>query len=257
MIGGLKVRSGDEMVKHRTEHLLEGDKCMEKKEEEGNTHGKKHQLTRRLGDLRATSTLVEGFNNKRENDIRSTRSCGSHLPGVEPSGTCKHHCLEPQSAPTVTASFWPPRFQFTAEELAAARGIDAESFPEMSLSENFPESHCSHSSCKSSPRGPEINPQRSPQPAASFSDQVISNHYSSLGNGPTEGSGKSDKHRKQPASSLGGANKQSPRASSSRSCSLATGEMDSLKPKQQSKASDKELRTLKAGNDDAKRDESR
>ena len=174
-----------------------------------NINGKTQQLPRRVGHFRDTSSLAEEYISKRENEIRWTRSCSNHLPGVEPSGTSKHHCPESQSASAVTAPFWPQLFHFTAEELAAAQGIDAETFPDVSFSERFLESRRSHSSYMSSPRSPEINPQSSPQPGASFSEQVISNHHN-RDNCPTEGSGKSDKHHKQPALSLGRLRKHSP-----------------------------------------------
>ncbi|KAM6903056.1 uncharacterized protein akna [Xenentodon cancila] len=158
--------------------------------------------------------------------------------GVGPSGLSKHYRPEPQSASAVTASFWPQLFHFTADELAAAQGIDAETFPEISFSERLPESNCSYSSCESSSHCVGIDLRASPQPAASLSEQVISNQYSRLSNGAVE---ESDKHLNT-THSPGKAKKRSPEATSLMSCSLSTVEMDTSLSKQQSKA----------GNDGAK-----
>lgn len=66
------------------------------------------------------------------------------------------------SESVVTASFLPHLYHFTEEELAAAPGIEAETFPDMGLTET--DSYCSHASVKSSPRSPETKPVASPQP---------------------------------------------------------------------------------------------
>ncbi|XP_061590457.1 microtubule organization protein AKNA [Cololabis saira] len=228
--------SRDDMVKHRTRNLFNDDKCMEKEDKEEGTerdrNDKKHQFAERLGHFGATATLAEGYISNRHNEeMSSKQSCCGHLSGLGPSG---HYCQDSQSASPVTASFWPQRFHVTAEELAAARGIDAETFPEMSFSERHPESNCSYSGSKSSSRCEEINHRASPLSAASFSEQVISNHHSRLSNGATE---ESDKHHNG-TPSPGKSRKLSPEASVETNTSIS---------KQQSKA----------GNDGAKVDGSR
>ncbi|KAF3848807.1 hypothetical protein F7725_015304 [Dissostichus mawsoni] len=65
-----------------------------------------------------------------------------------------------------TPSF-PHLLHFTPEEMAAAQGIDTETFPDNSAAESLPESHRSHLSLKSSPRCPEAQDKSDKQPSPS------------------------------------------------------------------------------------------
>ncbi|XP_041825064.1 microtubule organization protein AKNA isoform X2 [Melanotaenia boesemani] len=146
-ISGLKALTEDEQ---RQEHFSEGVKCLDMTEEE------------------KCFTWEEAGSRKGQNKLVSS---------IRSAGVSNHHCPVPQSALT---SAWPHLFHFTAEELASAPGIEAETFPEMDFTESRSESYCSHTSLKSSPRCPEMNLGASPQPAASLSEPVASNHNSRL-----------------------------------------------------------------------------
>nr|XP_054600684.1 microtubule organization protein AKNA isoform X2 [Nothobranchius furzeri] len=97
-----------------------------------------------------------------------------------------------QPAPHITASFLPHLFHLTAEELAAAPDIEAETLPD--VSESPPESRCSPTSMKSSP---ESSLGAFPQPAASSTELFSSNLYSVFSNDP-EPSEKHDKPHPSP-----------------------------------------------------------
>ncbi|XP_037607862.1 microtubule organization protein AKNA isoform X1 [Sebastes umbrosus] len=190
-------------------------------------------------------------------EISSTGSCSGHLLAMEPARASNHHCPISQPASPVTAPTFPHLLHFTAEEIAAAQGIDAEPFPEMSCTESLPESHRSHISLKSSPRCPEVKLRASLQPAAMFSEAVVSNHYSGASNGPLKASDKSDKPHKKPSPSPRKLKQPSPEATYSRTCSLSTAKADPLKFKHQSPGPDIEPRTPRARSAAAEVDESR
>lgn len=237
LMGSLKARTVDEEVRQRKEEwgiecLHERDKYLDMTEEEkdGEKAGKRSDRKRRKNEHSAL------------------------LLAMEPAGVSNHHCpiSQPATAPT-----FPHLQHFTAEEIAAAPGIEAETFPEMSFIESLSESHRSHTSPKSSPRCPKIKLRDSLQPAAMFSEEVTSNHYSGASNGPLKGSVKSDKHHKQPIPSPRKTRPHSPEATYSRTRSSRTARAGSLKFKHQTTSPDREQGTPRARSNAAELDESR
>ncbi|XP_044030881.1 microtubule organization protein AKNA isoform X2 [Siniperca chuatsi] len=252
-------RKGEQVI----ECLRERDKYLDMTEEEkdGEEAEKRSGRKRKKNEHSCTSrepgtsnSLAESYNSKGEIEkISTSQSCSAHLLAMEPAGVSNHYC--PISQP-VTAPSFPHLLHFTAEEIAAAPGIEAETFPEMSFIESLSESHRSHIILKSSPRDPEIKLTASLQPAAMFSEEVMSNHDSGVSNEPLKGSVKSDKHHKQPTPSPRKMRQPSPEASCSRTHSFSTVRAD-LKFKHQTTYPDREPRTPRAGSNAAEVDESR
>lgn len=158
-----------------TEEIKNGDK-------EGKTSDdkrKENEHTSRSAKLCAKHGWNENYINKRESKkIRSTQSCDPHTP----AGVTSHHCPVSQSTTAATTPTFPHLLHFTAEEIAAAPGIDAETFPEMGFTESLPDSHSSQMSLKSSPRCPrksEREEQEGQQAAAIFPEQVMARTRSS------------------------------------------------------------------------------
>ncbi|XP_054468783.1 microtubule organization protein AKNA [Anoplopoma fimbria] len=211
-----------------------------------------------LRELEMINGLAESYISKGEiEEISSTQSCSAHLLAMGPGTVSNHHCPIAQPASLVTAPTFPHLPHFTAEELAAAPGIDAETFPEISFTESPPESHRSHISLKSSPRA-EVKLRASLQPAAMFSEEGVSNRYSGVNNGPLKASYKSGKTH-IPTPSPRKMRQHSPEATYSRNRSLSVDKADSLKLKQwnASPSPAKEQRTPRARNNAAEMDESR
>ncbi|XP_063334942.1 microtubule organization protein AKNA isoform X3 [Pelmatolapia mariae] len=243
----LKTWSEDMEVRQRmeeqvAEHLSEWDKHHDTtnddkdgEEERGRSDWskKKFEHTRTSGELgRKLAGLAEGYCGKEENkEISSGQSFSVQLHGVS--------CPASRSALPIAASTLPHRLHFTAEELNTAPGIEAETFPEISFTESFQESNSSHMSLNSSPRCPEIKLRASPQPAALFSEQVISNHYRRLSNGPGKEPGKRDKEHSHPTPTPRKIRKHSPEAAYSRTHSPGT-----VRPnKQQNTSRDRDVVT--------------
>ncbi|KAI3361696.1 hypothetical protein L3Q82_002054 [Scortum barcoo] len=179
----------------------------------------------------------------------------AHLLATEPAGVSDHHCPLTHPASPVAAPTFSHLLYFTAEEMAAAPGIEAETFPDMSFIESFSESHRSHTSPKSSPRTPETKLRASLQPVALFPEEVTSNHYSGASNGLLKGPVMSDKHLKQPIPLPRKTRPCSPEATYVRTRSSRTVRADSLKNRRTSP--DREQRTTRAKNTAADQDESR
>eukprot|EP00064_Thunnus_orientalis_P007424 superscaffoldBa00000824_g7444 len=204
-VGILRARTEDEEVRQRKEqqYLLERDEYLDMTEEEkdgeeevkrGYRNKKKIEHISTSGEVRATTGLAGSYINKRENEkISWTQSCSAHLPAVEPA-VSNHHCPVYQSTSPLTSSTLPHLLHFTAEEIASAPGIEAETLPDMGFTESLPESHSSCMSLKSSPRCPrksERGELKGLQPAAVFTEP---NQYSGVSNGPL----KSDKPTPSP-----------------------------------------------------------
>ncbi|XP_051267620.1 microtubule organization protein AKNA isoform X1 [Dicentrarchus labrax] len=202
-------------------------------------------------ELGSTNGVVESYISKGETEKISSTA-------MELAGVSNHHCPISQPASHVTAPTFPHLLHFTAEEIAAAPGIEAETFPEMSSIESLPESHrshmSSHVSLKSSPF-PEIK-LKALQPEATFSEEVMSDHYSRVSTGPLNGSDKSHKPHKQPTPSPRKTRLPSPEVTYS-PCSLSRVKDDSLKFKHQTTSPDRELKRPPARSNAAELDESR
>ncbi len=194
---------------------------------------------------------------KRSDRKRGKNEHCAHLLAMEPAGLSNHHCPTSQPASPVAAPTFPHLLHFTAEEIAASPGIEAETFPEISFIESLSESHRSHTSLTSSPRCPEIKLRAPLQPAAMFSEEITSNHHSGASNGLLKGSVKSDKHHKQPIPSPRKTRPHFPDATYSRTHSSHTVRADSLKCKHQSTSPDRQQRTPGARSGAAELDESR
>ncbi|XP_054860096.1 microtubule organization protein AKNA isoform X2 [Amphiprion ocellaris] len=206
VIGRLKARTED---KKRYGHLDITE------EEEGKRKGRrtnKHRYKSTPGELGATNGLTR-------EEISSTSY------SLEPAGLSNHHCPVSVTSPSLLHLL-----HFTPEELAAAPGIEAETFPEMGFTESLSESHCSHKSLKLSPRRSEINLEASPQPEARVSEEVVSNHYRRVSKNPGEVSEKSG--HKQPRRTVN----LSPNARYSRTHAASTISDNSVKSKQSRKA---------------------
>ncbi|KAM3600321.1 uncharacterized protein V6R79_021480 [Siganus canaliculatus] len=114
------------------------------------------------------------------------------LPDSEPAVLSGPHCPRFQPTSPEAANPLPHLRHFTAEEIAAAPGIEAETFPDMSFLESLPESQSGHKSLRSSPRCPETE---------LFSEEVQSHHHRRLSTGPGKGPDRTDKHHKGPSPS--------------------------------------------------------
>lgn len=265
LIGSLRVQTMDDDVSQRKEEqgircLPERDKYLERTEEEkdGEEAGKRSDRKQKKSEHSSTSKklvttngLTEGYIPKGETEtMSSTQSCSAHLLAMEPAGVSSRHCLISQPASPATVSFLPHLLHLTAEEIAASPGIEAETFPELSLIESLAETHRSHMSLKSSPRSPEMKLRASAQPAAMFSEEVVSNHYSGVRNGPLKGSLESDQHHKRPTPSPRKTRLRAPEATYSSHSHF-------LKSKHQTTSPDREPRTPRARSNAAGVDESR
>ncbi|XP_013764386.1 AT-hook-containing transcription factor isoform X2 [Pundamilia nyererei] len=259
----LKTWSEDMEVRRRmeeqvAEHLSEWNKHHDttNDDKDGEERGrsdwskKKFEHTRTSGELgRKLAGLAEGYRDKEEKkEISSGQSSSVQLYAVDSVS-----CPASRSALPIAASILPHRLHFTAEELNTAPGIEAETFPEISFTESFQESNSSHVSLNSSPRCPEIKLRASPQPAALFSEQVISNHYRRLSNGPGKESGKRDKEHSHPTPTPRKIRKHSPEAAYSRTHSPGT-----VRPnKQQNTRRDRDVVTPRTRSNAVAEDESR
>ncbi|XP_070781121.1 microtubule organization protein AKNA [Enoplosus armatus] len=226
LMGSLKAWTVDEEVRQRKGE--QGIEClpdtyldMTEEERAGEGVGKRSARRRKKNEHSSTSRGFGTTNGLAESYIFKgfTRSGGAHLLNMEPAGVSNHHCPTSQSDSPVTAPTFPHLLHFTAEEIAAAPGIEAETFPETSFIESLSESRRSHISLKSSPRGPEVMLRASLQ----------SDHHSGVSNGPLKESAKSEKHHKKPTPSPRKTMQHSSDAAYSRSRSLSTVRADSLK----------------------------
>nr|XP_046230707.1 microtubule organization protein AKNA isoform X2 [Scatophagus argus] len=227
--------------------------------EAGKTSNRKKNKTERSSTAReliTTNGSSKSCISKGETWLKSSvPSCSAHLLAMEPAGVSSHHCPVSQPASPVTSPTHPHLLHFTPEEVAAAPWIEAETLPEMSFTESLSESQMIHLNLRSSPRCPEIEIRASPQPAAMFSEEVVSNHYNGLNNGRSEGWQKSNKHHKQPTPSARKMRHLSPEdACSSRSLSIVGVD---LKCKHQTTSSDRVLKTPRTKSNAAAVDESR
>nr|XP_020470799.1 AT-hook-containing transcription factor [Monopterus albus] len=240
MMDSLKSRTVNEEVKRKKEHLPENDKYLDMTEDEEDgdevkrSDGKRNKNEQKStsGELGTITGLAESCMSKGGYiKINSTQSCGALLPPVEPAVVSIHH--HPVSQSVSGDPTFPHLLHFTPEELAAAQGIEAETFPEMDFTESLPESHSSHMSCRSSPRclrKSESEELEGLQAAAPYPEQVMENGYTGVTNGPLKGSIKSDKHHKQP--SLRNPKQPSPEATYSRTHSHSTIKPESLNSRQ-------------------------
>lgn len=263
LIGHLKAQTLDEEVRQQKEEqgiesVPEWDKYLNTTEEEkdGEEVGKSSDRKRRKNKHANTSRALgtTDFIPKGEIEkIISTPSCSAHLLAMEPAGVSNHHCLISQPASPVTAHTFPHLLHLTAEDIAAAPGIDAETLPEISFTESLPVSHRSHIPVRSSPR-PEVKLRASPQPAAMFSEEVMSSHYRGVSNGPIK---TSDKPPKQPTPSPRKVRQHSPEATCTRTHSLSTVRAESVRSKHQTTSPDREPRTHRDGSNAAEVDVTR
>lgn len=138
--------------------------------------------------------------------MNSTYPCSSQLPLFEPPGDSNRHCPTFQPASPATDTEVLPHFLLSAEVIPAP-GIETEAIPDMSLIESLSETHKSH--MRSSPH--------SSQPAAMFSEEVVSDHYGRV----THGSHESDKDCEQHTLSPRKTRQQSPEGACS-PCSFST-----------------------------------
>ncbi|XP_078127511.1 LOW QUALITY PROTEIN: uncharacterized protein akna [Sander vitreus] len=263
LTGSLKAWTVDEEVRQRkdeqgTECVPEWDKYLD-----GEEAGKRIDTKRKKNNIRTstalgtTNDLAESYISKGDIEkISSTLSCSARLLAMEPATVSNHHCQISQPASPATALTFPLLRHFTAEELAAAPGIDAETFPEISLTESHPESHRSHTSLKSSPH-PDVKLRASLQPAAMFSEEVMSNPDSAVSNEPLKTSDKSNKSHKPPTPLPRKIRQLSPEATYSRTRSLSIAKAESLKFKHKNPNPDREPRTPRARNNAAEVNESR
>ncbi|XP_040914881.1 microtubule organization protein AKNA isoform X2 [Toxotes jaculatrix] len=219
----MRQREEEQKIKHLSEmDLTEEKKHGEEEKKRSDSKRKEHQPTSTLRELGAADGLA---------GIRSGRSCGVHPPAVEPAQVSNHHCPVSQSVSAVPT--FPHLLHFTAEEIASAPGIEAETFVEMDFTGSLPESHGSHINLKSSPRKSEKQELKRLQTATVFPGQAC--------NGPLlKGSVKPDEHHEHPHCSQRKMSQPSPEATHSRIPSLSRVRADSLKSRQ---SPDRELRT--------------
>lgn len=114
---------------------------------------------------RTKSGSTDGHVPRGETEFRSSSRTGSAPPlATEPAGDSSLHCPISQHAPPSATSFLPHLLRLTAEEIAAAPAIDAETFPELSLVESLPETLGSHAS------SPDVTLRASPLTGDGLSD---------------------------------------------------------------------------------------
>ncbi|KAM6901527.1 microtubule organization protein AKNA [Lycodopsis pacificus] len=227
-------------------------------EEAGTSSDRKRKKNRHPStsrELGTTKGLAELLSEREMEEISPTLY---HRLAMGPATVSNHHCPISRPASPVTALAFPHLCHFTAEELAAAPGIDAETFPETSFTESPPESHRSHVSLKSSPRCAEVKLGDPLQPgAAMFSEEGVSNHHSGGNNGPLKASDKSGKPRKQPTPSPRKMRLPSPQFTYSSNRSLSKAKADSLKLQHRTASPDKGQQIPRARTNAAEVDESR
>ncbi|XP_028274468.1 AT-hook-containing transcription factor [Parambassis ranga] len=141
---------------------------------------------------------------------------------------------------SLSASAFSHFLPFSDKEL----GIEAQTFPKMGFTDSLPDSHCSQSSVRSSPRFPEIELKASLQPLATFSEQGASDDCNRV----SKASPEPNKLCKQPVPLPRKTRKPSPEATL-KEHPLIPVRINSSKPKQQSTSHDREPRTQKARND--------
>ncbi|XP_068572795.1 microtubule organization protein AKNA-like, partial [Cebidichthys violaceus] len=262
----VQIRSPFEDLMGRTEEqgmecVPQWDKYLDMTEEEkdGEEAGTSSDRKRKKNPHPSTSTELGTTKGSAERyfskgEIEEISSTLSHLLAMGPATVFNQHCPISQPASPVTAPAFPNFLHFTAEELAAAPGIDAETLPEMSFTESPPESHRSHVSLTSSPRCAEVKLRDPLQPrAAMFSKEGVSNHYSGVNNGPLKASDKSGKPTPSPRKMR----QPSLESTYSRTRSLSKAKADSLKFKHRTASPDKEQQTPRARTNAAEMDESR
>lgn len=168
-------------------------------EEDGEKQGKRSDSRRKtceqsstLAEFGANGSTGSSVNKEASEKIRAP-ACVSQLPVFQPAEATHPHCPGSQSASAVTALAFPHLLHFTAEEIAAAPGIEAETFPEMGFIESRPESHSSLISPSASPRCSKSDQElKESQTAAVSPQQLMAHCYSGFCNGPLKGSVKSD-----------------------------------------------------------------
>lgn len=109
------------------------------------------------------NSLSENSMAKEETQMMSPTPCSSSFPlSFGPAGIPRHHCPTSQPASPARESFLPHLLHLTAEEIAATSLIEAETCPELYLTESLSDAHSSPASLKSSPRSVEIKPRAPP-----------------------------------------------------------------------------------------------
>lgn len=252
LIGSLKAQTADEAMRQkrgeqrmrclpdREQHFQSAEE-----EEDGEGAGMLSDGRQRRSEL-AQNGLTDGYIPKGETEfMSSTQSCSAPLLTTEPAGDSGRHCPVSQHAPPSAASFLPHLLHFTAEEIAAAPGIEAETFPELSFIESLPETY---TSLKSSPRSPEVTLRASPQPAGLLARDGVSEVHSGVSKGPLKGPRPTPSPRKT--------RRSSPEATSS-SRSLGAVGPDLLKSQRRTTCPDREPRTPRARSNAAGVDETR
>lgn len=237
----LKAQIEDEEV----EELPESAEYLEEKDGEEEVqrsyrNGTKHEHSSTSGELRAQTGLGESQTKK-----SSTQFCSAHPPAVEPAAS-NHHCPTYQSTSPLPSSTLPHLRHFTAEELAATPGIEAETLPDMGFIESLPESQSGCTSLRSSPRSPgksDTGETWGLQAAAVFprTNSGVSNSLL-----------KSDKHHQKPTPLPRKMRQQSPGATYSK-----TGRSSSLRADCSKSSPDREHKTPKAWTNAALLNESR
>ncbi|XP_010794366.1 AT-hook-containing transcription factor [Notothenia coriiceps] len=247
-VGQRKEEPGKECVSEWEEYTEEKDGEVAEKRSDRKRENDQHK--REIG---TTNGFSESHTSKEE--IEKTNSkpyCGAHLSEKEPVRVSTHHRRISHPASPLTALPFPHLLHFSPEEMAAAQGIDTETFPDNSAAESLPESHRSHLSLESSPRCPEVKPRASLQLADMFSDEGTSNHCSRVSTLPSKGQDKSDK---QPSPSPRKLRQPSPEATYPQTRFLGTAK--SLKFKQKTASPDRESRIPRPRSNAAEVDESR
>lgn len=238
MIDKLKSWSEDEEKRQRMEeqaaerlpgrykHIGMTKEEKDGEEERRQSHrSERSEHTSTSGQLGATPWFAKGHISKGENKkISSGQSSRVHPVGVS------------SPALPVADMILPHLLHFTANELNTAPGIDAETFPEMSPTEDFPESYSSHIS------NAEIKPRASPPPGAVFPEPLISKGGRLSTNSGKE-AGKTDGEHSQPTPKLRGTRKHSPEAAYSRAHCLNTVRSDCPKSKLPTRSYGREPRT--------------
>ncbi|KAM8829110.1 uncharacterized protein akna isoform 2-T5 [Spinachia spinachia] len=217
----------------------------------------KHRSTSR--DLRATNSLAERFISEEEiEEISTAQKWSAHLLTMGPASVSNNHRSISQPTSPAMAPTYRHLLHFTVEEMAAAPGIDAETFPEMSFTESPPESLSSHVSQKFSPRCVEVKRGTSQRAAAMFTKEAESTQYSGADKGPLKASDTSVVPHKRPTPSPRKMRHKSSESACSKNGSLSLDKADSLTFKHQTASPDKEqqiprARTTAAGEMDESR----
>ncbi|KAM9734968.1 uncharacterized protein akna isoform 2-T4 [Menidia menidia] len=239
---GRPYQTESEGEEHQTQPF-QGEKDGEEEGKRTDRNKEEYHLDNTSECFEYTHSSTKGFISKNSKQINSQRSNRVYQPSVEPSADFRHHC--PASQSSTAASFLPHLFHLTAEELASAPGIDAETFPDMGFTDGLSESHCGNTSPKSSSGCPEMKLQVSPKPAASFSVKETLNHCSSSSHVSEAGSAKLNMHQKEPVPSPRKTKQCFPTATTPTPRSLTTDRKESSKSHRQNKICDPELRTSK------------